>query len=106
MGQCVSDGLEDDDATEPAVKQIVRIKRDTKQGDQWVVAASQQEEGDLSITVSKGPTVPGSGGRFGLSRTMLIVARTPDRFLTSRATSSYEPWNGISMTQNTTLVTR
>lgn len=43
----MQNGLEDNDTAKPAVKQVVRIKREAQERDQWIVTASQDEERNL-----------------------------------------------------------
>jgi len=43
----VGKGLEDNDATEPAVEKVERIERDPEELYQWVVPPGQDEQGNL-----------------------------------------------------------
>lgn len=46
VSQGVGDGLEDDDASEPSVDQVVGVKGDAQKRDQRVVSTSEEEERD------------------------------------------------------------
>ena len=53
MGKSVGNGLEDDDAAEPAVHQVVRVKRNSQEWDERVISASQEKERDLLEALDK-----------------------------------------------------
>jgi len=43
---CVRNSLEDDNPSKPAVDEVHGVERDTRQLDDWVVATSEEEQGD------------------------------------------------------------
>lgn len=47
MGECMSDGFENDDAAKPAVHQIVGVEGNTQKGNERVVPPSESEQRDL-----------------------------------------------------------
>lgn len=47
MGEGVDKGLKDDDAAEPAMDQVVSIKRNAQKGDERIVSPSEEEKRDL-----------------------------------------------------------
>lgn len=47
MGEGVDKGLKDDDAAEPAMDQVVSIKRNAQKGNERIVSPSEKEKRDL-----------------------------------------------------------